>query len=75
MPRNATLTGSWVWDEVTEKLSPLIIWRMQVVYGHLDDPEKQELKRGVSYLRLRPGELDSGSVAFVFLLHGMRHVL
>jgi len=27
----------------------------QIVYGHLDDPEHQELKRGVSYLRLRPG--------------------
>jgi hypothetical protein len=27
----------------------------QVVYGHLDDPEHQELQRGVSYLKLRPG--------------------
>lgn len=27
----------------------------QVVYGHLDDPEGQEIERGVSYLRLRPG--------------------
>jgi hypothetical protein len=27
----------------------------QVVYGHLDDPEGQELERGVSYLKLRPG--------------------
>lgn len=27
----------------------------QVVYSHLDDPEKQEIKRGVSYLKLRPG--------------------
>jgi aconitate hydratase len=24
------------------------------VYGHLDDPEGQEIERGVSYLRLRP---------------------
>eukprot|EP00955_Chlamydomonas_euryale_P072935 361570-Chlamydomonas_euryale.AAC.5 len=30
---------------------------LQVVYGHLDDPEGQELKRGVSYLKLRPGAL------------------
>lgn len=30
--------------------------RVQVVYGHLDDPENQEIQRGVSYLRLRPGE-------------------
>jgi hypothetical protein len=29
---------------------------LQVVYGHLDDPENQELQRGVSYLKLRPGE-------------------
>ena len=28
----------------------------QVVYGHLDDPEGQDIKRGASYLRLRPGE-------------------
>ena len=28
---------------------------MKVVYGHLDDPEHQEIQRGVSYLRLRPG--------------------
>ena len=26
-----------------------------MVYGHLDDPEGQEIKRGVSYLNLRPG--------------------
>ena len=26
----------------------------QVVYGHLDDPEHQDIQRGVSYLRLRP---------------------
>ena len=28
---------------------------LQVVYGHLDDPETQDIQRGVSYLRLRPG--------------------
>ncbi len=27
----------------------------QNVYGHLDDPEHQDIQRGVSYLRLRPG--------------------
>lgn len=30
---------------------------MQVVYGHLDDPQGQEIKRGASYLKLRPGML------------------
>lgn len=32
---------------------PLLV--LQVVYGHLDDPEGQDIRRGVSYLRLRPG--------------------
>ena len=29
---------------------------LQNVYGHIDDPEHQEIQRGVSYLRLRPGD-------------------
>lgn len=28
---------------------------LQVVYGHLEDPETSELVRGQSYLKLRPG--------------------
>lgn len=32
----------------------------QIIYGHLDDPEGQELVRGVSYLKLRPGEKKRG---------------
>lgn len=28
--------------------------KKKVVYGHLDDPEGQDIQRGVSYLRLRP---------------------
>lgn len=28
----------------------------QIVYGHLDDPETSGLQRGVTYLKLRPGE-------------------
>jgi hypothetical protein len=31
----------------------------QVVYGHLDDPEGQDIERGVSYLKLRPGKVLS----------------
>jgi len=34
----------------------------QVVYGHLDDPENQEIERGVSYLKLRPGKEGSEGV-------------
>lgn len=26
----------------------------KIVYGHLDRAEEQEIKRGVSYLRIRP---------------------
>lgn len=26
----------------------------KIVYGHLDNPEKQEIERGKSYLNLRP---------------------
>lgn len=26
----------------------------KIVYGHLDDPAKQEIERGKTYLRLRP---------------------
>ena len=37
---------------------------LQVVYGHLDDPENQEIERGVSYLRLRPGMLFEGSMLY-----------
>lgn len=33
---------------------------LQVVYGHLDDPSNQEMVRGQSYLRLRPGRLVLG---------------
>ncbi len=29
---------------------------LQVVYGHLDDPQGQDIQRGVSYLKLRPGD-------------------
>ena len=31
----------------------------QVVYGHLDDPENEDIRRGISYLRLRPGILHT----------------
>ena len=26
----------------------------KILYSHLDEPDKQDIKRGVSYLRLRP---------------------
>ena len=26
----------------------------KIVYGHLDDPQNQDIVRGVSYLKLRP---------------------
>jgi aconitate hydratase len=39
---------------VRKRLNQPLTLAEKVVYGHLDDPEKQELKRGVSYLKLRP---------------------
>lgn len=26
----------------------------KILYGHLDEPDKQDIQRGASYLRLRP---------------------
>jgi hypothetical protein len=28
----------------------------KILYAHLDDPANQDIERGVSYLRLRPGD-------------------
>ncbi|KAG1677225.1 hypothetical protein FOA52_013423 [Chlamydomonas sp. UWO 241] len=39
---------------VRKRLNQPLTLAEKVVYGHLEDPETQELKRGVSYLRLRP---------------------
>jgi hypothetical protein len=47
----------------------LLLLLLQVVYGHLDDPEHQELQRGVSYLKLRPGGCGMG---LLLLLHQLQ---
>lgn len=39
---------------VRKRLNKPLTLAEKVVYGHLDDPEHQELQRGVSYLKLRP---------------------
>ncbi|KAI3435493.1 hypothetical protein D9Q98_001559 [Chlorella vulgaris] len=39
---------------VRKRLNRPLTYAEKVVYGHLDDPEGQEIKRGVSYLNLRP---------------------
>ncbi|KAF8055995.1 Aconitate hydratase [Scenedesmus sp. PABB004] len=39
---------------VRKRLNRPLTLAEKVVYGHLDDPENQELQRGVSYLKLRP---------------------
>jgi len=36
---------------------------LQIVYGHLDDPETSGLERGVTYLKLRPGARRRGKPA------------
>lgn len=38
---------------VSKRLGPLTVAE-KVVYSHLADPANQEIKRGQSYLRLRP---------------------
>lgn len=39
---------------VRRRLNRPLTFSEKVVYGHLDDPEGQDIQRGVSYLRLRP---------------------
>ena len=39
---------------VRRRLNRPLTFSEKVVYGHLDDPEGQEIQRGVSYLKLRP---------------------
>ncbi|GBF99166.1 aconitate hydratase [Raphidocelis subcapitata] len=39
---------------VRKRLNRPLTLAEKVVYGHLDDPENQEIVRGVSYLKLRP---------------------
>ena len=58
-----------IWSESSSKASQTSLAILQIVYGHLDDPQGQELKRGVSYLRLRPGALHGTSkIGLVSLL-------
>jgi aconitate hydratase len=39
---------------VRRRLNRPLTYSEKVVYGHLDDPEGQDIERGVSYLKLRP---------------------
>ncbi|KAL4458005.1 hypothetical protein ABPG75_012870 [Micractinium tetrahymenae] len=39
---------------VRRRLNRPLTFAEKVVYGHLDDPESQEIQRGVTYLNLRP---------------------
>ncbi|XP_025920841.1 aconitate hydratase, mitochondrial-like isoform X3 [Apteryx rowi] len=39
---------------VRKRLDRPLTLSEKIVYGHLDDPEKQEIERGKTYLRLRP---------------------
>ena len=39
---------------VRRRLNRPLTFSEKVVYGHLDDPEGQDIQRGVSYLKLRP---------------------
>jgi aconitate hydratase len=39
---------------VRSRLNRPLTYAEKILYSHLDDPEGQEIERGVSYLRLRP---------------------
>lgn len=39
---------------VKDRLKRPMTLSEKILYGHFDDPAKQEIKRGVSYLKLRP---------------------
>lgn len=40
----------------------------KIVYGHLDDPHGQDIRRGESYLKLRPDVSLSSCCLFDYLL-------
>jgi len=42
-------------EVVRSRLNRPLTLSEKILYSHLDDPAKQEIERGVSYLRLRPG--------------------
>lgn len=39
---------------VKDRLKRPLALSEKILYGHFDDPVKQEIKRGISYLKLRP---------------------
>uniref|UniRef100_A0A060TGU8 Aconitate hydratase, mitochondrial n=1 Tax=Blastobotrys adeninivorans TaxID=409370 RepID=A0A060TGU8_BLAAD len=39
---------------VQQRLNRPLTYAEKVLYGHLDNPQEQEIERGVSYLKLRP---------------------
>lgn len=41
-------------DIVKKKLGRPLTLSEKILYGHLDDPQNQDIQRGVSYLKLRP---------------------
>lgn len=49
---HSTLNGKL--DVVKNRLKRPMTLSEKILYSHLDDPEKQEIIRGQSYLRLRP---------------------
>jgi aconitate hydratase len=44
-------------DKMRKRLNRPLTLTEKILYGHLDEPEKQEIERGVSYLRLRPDRI------------------
>ena len=42
-------------EVVRSRLNRPLTLSEKILYSHLDDPANQDIQRGVSYLRLRPG--------------------
>ncbi len=51
--------GSHLAMQALHSMLEALLTPCQVVYGHLDDPENEDIRRGISYLRLRPGKLEA----------------
>uniref|UniRef100_A0A915ABB1 Aconitate hydratase, mitochondrial n=1 Tax=Parascaris univalens TaxID=6257 RepID=A0A915ABB1_PARUN len=64
---------------VRKKLNRPLTLSEKILYGHLDDPAKQDIRRGSSYLRLRPDRVAmqdaTAQMAMLqFISSGLPHV-
>ena len=64
---------------VRKRLNRPLTLSEKVVYGHLDNPKEQEIKRGSSYLNLRPDRVAfqdaTAQVSFKFIFRWLYYNL